>query len=185
MAYADDLLKLAQQIASLPAEQSPQPALRRAVSTAYYALFHLLIAEAVANCNAPEFRAALARLFDHGRMKGACAEKVSKLDEFFKKQPPDGTERTVKLHLYNVAQTFSEAQNNRNEADYNLRKEWQPGQVSLLIDGVSGAFESWRIVRDEPEARGFLISMLPGKERRQPDKPRKGRRPTFDDDTPS
>src|SRR6266481_574566 len=39
----------------ISAQKKPQPSLRRALSTAYYALFHLLISEAVANCSDPQF----------------------------------------------------------------------------------------------------------------------------------
>jgi hypothetical protein len=41
------------------------------VSTAYYALFHLLIRDAVLNWKRNDQRAALARAFDHGPMKKA------------------------------------------------------------------------------------------------------------------
>jgi hypothetical protein len=44
-----------------------QASLRRAVSTAYYALFHLPIDEAVGNWGVPRQRS---RTFDHGKMKG-------------------------------------------------------------------------------------------------------------------
>jgi hypothetical protein len=66
MAYPDDLLQFAQEIANLHPDKAHQPSLRRAVSTGYYALFHLLISDAIANCTDPQFRAALARVFDHG-----------------------------------------------------------------------------------------------------------------------
>ena len=69
MAYPDDLLGLARDIANLHPDEAHQPSLRRAVSTAYYALFHLLVTEAISNCSDPQFRATLARVFDHGPMK--------------------------------------------------------------------------------------------------------------------
>ena len=48
--------------------------LRRAVSTANYAAFHLLIADFVANWALPDQRARLGRMFEHRRMSGAaCA----------------------------------------------------------------------------------------------------------------
>ncbi len=46
MSFADDLLTQAEHLANWESEPT-QAALRRAVSTAYYALFHLLIDEAV------------------------------------------------------------------------------------------------------------------------------------------
>jgi uncharacterized protein (UPF0332 family) len=44
MAFADDLLADAHHLASRGGKRPNQSSLRRAVSTAYYALFHLLIA---------------------------------------------------------------------------------------------------------------------------------------------
>src|SRR5437016_4115246 len=111
MTYADELLELAQDIANLHAQDDPhQPSLRRAVSTAYYALFHLLISEATSNWSRPELRATLARVFDHGAMKQAADKKVSELNNYFKEKPPEGPERTVAYHLHNVADTFAQAQ---------------------------------------------------------------------------
>jgi uncharacterized protein (UPF0332 family) len=49
MAFADDLLKQAYHLANRESGEPKQASLRRAVSTAYYALFHLLIDEAVGN----------------------------------------------------------------------------------------------------------------------------------------
>jgi hypothetical protein len=178
MAYPDDLLQFAQEIASLHSDEAHQPSLRRALSTAYYALFHLLISDAISNCTDPQFRATLARAFDHGPMKQASEKKLSELNDFFDQRPPEGPERIIKYHLYNVAETFSQAQHNRNEADYNLLRECQPTQVSLLLEGIADAFKSWTIIRHEPVARDYLISMLPSRERKQNEKPRSKPRPT-------
>jgi hypothetical protein len=176
MAY--DLLQFAQEMASLRLEEVHQPSLRRAVSTGYYALFHLLISDAIVNCTDPQFRATLARVFEHGPMKQASDKKLSELNDFFDQRPQEGPERTVRYHLYNVAETFSQAQQNRNEADYNLLREWQPTQVWLLLEGIADAFKSWNIIRHEALARDYLISMLPSRERKQNEKPRSKPRPT-------
>src|SRR6266567_7288616 len=61
MAFPDDLLELAQDLRSLHSEGPHQASLRRAVSTAYYALFHLLISEATANWARPELRVPLSK----------------------------------------------------------------------------------------------------------------------------
>ena len=62
MAFADDLLALAQDISDLPSTGRRQATIRRAISTAYYALFHLLILEATLNWARPELRPILAKL---------------------------------------------------------------------------------------------------------------------------
>jgi hypothetical protein len=109
MAFPDDLLELAHDLANLHRESPHQASLRRAVSTAYYAIFHLLIFEATANWARPELRAILGRCFDHGQMKAASETKVSQINTAFKdnlgtkerrpnepKPPQAGTERRKK-----------------------------------------------------------------------------------------
>ncbi len=173
MAYADELLQLAREIVNLHPNEAHQGSLRRALSTAYYALFHLLISDAVASCTEPRLRASLARMFDHGPMMQASERKMSALKDFFKQRPAKGQEYDLNDHLYSIAETFSEAHYNRHEADYNLIREWQPTEVSLLIERVADAFNRWSIIRENPAARDYLISMLPSREKKQPEKNRR------------
>src|SRR5262249_2293365 len=118
MAFADDLLTLARDIAKLPAERR-QANLRRAVSTAYYALFHLLVSEATLNWARPELRPMLGRLFDHGQIYSASNAKKAALNRYFKGSPPSGPERTIAEHLRTVCDTFVQAYQRRIDADYN------------------------------------------------------------------
>lgn len=55
-------------------ENPTQASLRRAVSTAYYALFHFLIDEAVGNWGVVRQRSILARSFEHSNMKRVTAD---------------------------------------------------------------------------------------------------------------
>jgi hypothetical protein len=72
MAFPDDLLEQAYDLANKEPINPKQASLRRAVSTAYYALFHLLIDEAVSKWAVERQRSILARTFEHGKMKGIC-----------------------------------------------------------------------------------------------------------------
>jgi hypothetical protein len=90
MPYAEELLELAQDIANLHPEQAHQSSLRRAVSTAYYALFYLLISEATTNWSRPELRATLARVFDHGPMKQAADRRNTIAPKPTTTHPGDG-----------------------------------------------------------------------------------------------
>jgi hypothetical protein len=76
MPFADDLLEQAYHLANREPEDPKQASLRRAVSTAYYALFHLLIEEAVGNWGVARQRSILARTFEHGKMKSICDDHV-------------------------------------------------------------------------------------------------------------
>ncbi len=164
-------------MAELYPANAHQPSLRRAVSTAYYALFHLLISDAVAYCGDPQLANALARIFEHGAMKSASDSKVSEINSLFDPKPPGEPERTITFHLHNVAETFGQAQNNRLDADYNLAREWHPGQVSLLVEEVEATFKSWDVVRSEKAAKDYLLSMLPTRERKQPQAGKPGKSP--------
>ena len=72
MALAEDLLEQAFLLLNKESKNPKQASLRRAVSTAYYALFHLLIQEASANWIRKDTRDHLARAFEHRTMKQAC-----------------------------------------------------------------------------------------------------------------
>ena len=166
MPYPDDLLELAQRLADLHPERPNQASLRRAVSTAYYALFHLLISEATANWARPELRATLGRCFDHGPMKTASETRVAQINAILKNNPPAGAERTVAIHLRTVANAFIQAQQRRNDADYNVAKEWTSVEVDTQIASVNEAFQAWKLIRDEGVAQAYLISLLGPKDRR-------------------
>ncbi|HTX37316.1 MAG TPA: hypothetical protein VME43_19950, partial [Bryobacteraceae bacterium] len=101
MPYHDDLLAQAGHLAQLDRTRPKQVNLRRAISAAYYAMFHLLISSAVNNWRIERQRADLGRAFQHGTMKGACRSMVS--------PSPD---------LKIVAKTFIDLQQNRHRADY-------------------------------------------------------------------
>jgi uncharacterized protein (UPF0332 family) len=162
MAFPDDLLKLAQDLADL---QPPnQASLRRAVSTAYYAIFHLLVSAAAANWSRPELRATLGRLFDHGPMKQASTYHRDLSNSVLAGNPTEA-EKALFRHLRTVADTFVQAQQRRHEADYNTAKEWTPHEVYTQIDSVKAAFEAWNTIRDQNVAQEYLLSLL-GKERR-------------------
>jgi uncharacterized protein (UPF0332 family) len=114
MALADDLLEQAKHLASREPKRPKQASLKRAVSTAYYSLFHLLIAAAILNWKNTWHRAHVARGFDHKSMKDASYKTANKQFE-----APD---TVVGEHLKVVARAFVELQERRNAADYNYAK---------------------------------------------------------------
>jgi uncharacterized protein (UPF0332 family) len=160
MLFAEDLLDLARDIADMDADNPRQASLRRAVSTAYYALFHLLISEATSNWRQVELRPALGRIFEHGKMKNASSNRAQTLNAILKKTPAGHPEPVVAANLLVVADAFLQAHRQREDADYNTSRDWTRTEVWNLIDSVSKAFESWRAIRDEPEAQAYLVSLL-------------------------
>ena len=159
MAYADDLLELARDLANLEPVNPRQACLRRAVSTAYYALFHLLISDATLNWARPELRSDLGRLFAHGKMKTACESRRSDIDRLLKGKELGIEERAVVEDLRIVAHTFIQTQDRRERADYDSGKDWTQTDVLIQVDQVAVAFESWSAIRETPVAQAFLVSL--------------------------
>lgn len=136
---------------------SPNQAfLRRAVSTGYYALFHLLIESATANWRHTAARPTLARAFDHGVMKTACTNQRDSLNKTKKERPLTSPEEK----LLAVTNTFVNAQEERNEADYNPTRTWQKVDVVKFIHGVVSAFRAWESIQHDAIAQGFLVTLL-------------------------
>ena len=158
--YPDDLLEVAQHLSKLDSENPRQACLRRAASTAYYALFHLLITEATSNWKHTELRSELGRLFGHGKMKTASEKKRAELQASFKKNPLQSPDLMIFKHLLTVTDVFIQVQQRREEADYDTGKVWNQTDVLTQIAAVRTAFESWRAIREEPVAQAYLVSLL-------------------------
>jgi hypothetical protein len=93
-------------------------------------------------------------------MKSASEGKCRALNAKFAKNPPPSQELLVSKRLHTVADTFIQAQQKRNDADYDTGKQWTRTDVLTQIDAVSAAFESWKAIRDEPVAQAYLVSLL-------------------------
>lgn len=131
------------------------------MSTAYYALFHLLIEEATKNWERAAQRPLLARAFEHRIMKRACDKKRSELSALMGKDPPPSPhERAVAKHLYTVVNTFIQAQQQRHTADYDNSTQWTRAEVLTLIAAVDAAFRGWKTIRREDLAQDFLVTLL-------------------------
>jgi hypothetical protein len=152
MAFADDLLEQAEFLANREPVQPKQASLRRAVSTAYYALFHLLIDEAVGNWGIARQRSVLARTFDHAKMKNVCEAHVT---NFYKAGSLPAT-----VPLKNVAQTFGTLQQQRHIADYDNGFVWKRTDAVAQIDLAIAAFVDWRGIRGSDEAQDYLLALF-------------------------
>lgn len=155
MAYHDDLIQHATFLSDLNTPNEPkQVDLRRAVSAAYYSLFHLLTTEAAQNWKHPGQRHRFARLFDHGRMK-TCAAKVAS-----RPLPDDPAEASVIADLKLVASVFVELQQARHTADYDNSKVWSRAQVWEMIYLTENAMEAWSKIRERDSAQDFLLELM-------------------------
>jgi hypothetical protein len=161
MGIAEDLLALADRLA-FPVDGEPQQAcFRRAISTAYYALFHLLVQEAVQNWNGPPTtQLGLERKFEHRTMKEVSNSVVKGNWRRWSNPSP-----AVPTQLSGVAAAFVDLQEKRHQADYDNAKTWSAIEVRNLVSDAHDAFENWTTVRTHPAANEYLLSLLIGNKR--------------------
>jgi uncharacterized protein (UPF0332 family) len=150
--FADDLLEQAKHLLNKDGDALKQASLRRAISTAYYALFHLLIDEAVGKWGVEHQRSTLARTFEHGSMAKICEESVKSF--YIAQQPP------ALAPLKDVAHTFNELQQKRLIADYDNSIVWTKANAETWVEKADTAFKNWRSVRSLPEAQDFLLYLF-------------------------
>lgn len=160
MAFPDDLIEQALHLAQREPKRPKQASLRRAVSTAYYALFHLLTTETAKNWKRPSERHKLARMFEHSLMGKVCTAKRNELNVHFSKNPPPGPQLDAAKHLHTVAETFVQMLQHRQTADYDSATKWTRTDAIEKIESVKAAFESWKAIRREQAAQEFLVTLL-------------------------
>ena len=163
MALHSDLFSQARHLAERDPARPRQANLRRAVSAAYYALFHFLIDAA---CR--EFlggvaadvglREVMTRAFGDRGMKDAS-------NQFQSGNLPKGwanifAGNPIPSNLRIIARTFVEAQEKRHEADYDLSIRFIRPDVLAIINRVDRAINIWQNLSGTREARLYLISLL-------------------------
>jgi uncharacterized protein (UPF0332 family) len=146
-----DLLEQAVRLATIDVKKPKQASLRRAISAAYYAMFHLLVDETCrvqigALHNQAPFRQVLGRAFTHGAMKDACKSfGGGTLRKEVAKGLPVGF--TIPGEIRELAATFVDLQRKRHLADYDLTERFKRKDVLALIAEVRK--------RHRPKTPGF------------------------------
>lgn len=164
MALAHDLLSQARQLAYREPKRPKQASLRRSVSTAYYALFHLLVdaaAREVVSGNGTEtLRGRVARACDHSKMKKLC-HAIANWDP---NQPPQSLAELMGHSpsdaLRQVARAFVDLQQARHEADYDLNRRFSRDHVEALLGTAETAFAAFEgLDRRAWERRVFALGI--------------------------
>jgi hypothetical protein len=160
MALHHDLLEQANHLALREPKKPRQASLRRAVSVAYYAVFHLLVSEGARKLSPTHpgaLRGHIGRAFAHGDMKTVCVQ-------FAAGSPAARTLPLVALplapDLVSVASAFVELQEARHSADYDTSMVFNRFDVLQKIRTARRAFTSWTVVRGTPNASVFLAALL-------------------------
>ena len=133
---------------------------RRAVSAAYYALFHHINA-AAASLIAPNVPAEtnhrIQRWFEHAKMKEICGRFIKpQLDQPLR----DLVGATAPPDLQNVARSFIDLQEARHNADYDLSFKLSSADAHQLITVAVRAIASWDRIATSAEANIFVLSLL-------------------------
>ena len=149
-----DLIETARRLTESGALQPTQADLRRAVSTAYYAVFHNLAGAAAdlltSSSRSPEWHQVY-RALEHGKARIACRQQAAM--------------RAFPMEIRAFAKAFVDLQDARHQADYALVGQYSKPDVLATIDAAEDAIGQFEQV-DDRHRRGFAVHVL--FKRRQP-----------------
>jgi hypothetical protein len=163
--HSERLLAQALHLAKRDRFRPEQANLRRAISTAYYAMFHAIVGSASAllagaGANERTLRLVLARTFTHTEMQRASRAFASGTSGLPGALSPalEGTQ--VSDDLRRFAGLFHRLQDDRHEADYDLSVRWRRGDVLVRISAVESCLGYLRRNRSAKDLRVYLASLL-------------------------
>jgi hypothetical protein len=168
LALHHDLLEQAVHLAMRENKKPKQASLRRAVSAAYYALFHLLVsdsARSISPAKPGELKTLVRRAFNHGQMRQICSNFVQgSAGKSGNKSIPPVTQNLLTLPLdpalVTVLEAFVDLQEARHQADYDLAKQWNRLDVLNHVQTARQAFIEWAKVRQTPNAAVFMAALV-------------------------
>ena len=165
MSLHGDLLKQAPSPCNQGTQASPRkPVLRRAISSAYYALFHCLVGEAtrmmISRNNRNALRERFSRAFYHSDMKEVCKPPHQKQSSQETLQKPLKVFPS-NLNLWTSPRAFVDLQEARYQADYNTyrlikRQGSHPSRPSSPVKPSTTGTSSAKA----PQADAFLVGLL-------------------------
>ena len=143
----------------------PQPSkteqidFRRAVSAAYYAVFHLLTMTAAEHWAIAADRNRFARLFEHNKIKAASQSLPIRLKECLGVAPSLQDRQTADTLRF-IAEEFVSLQQERHTADYDNSEVWSYAEVENAITRAHTLYISWNTIRNTPLAQSYLLDMM-------------------------
>lgn len=159
MTFAADLLEQAFHLAERDRGRPKQASLRRAVSAAYYSVFHLVAADAAARfASLPALRPAVGRAFEHRKIVAAARAIVS-----VHRSPRQ--QQWLLAHLCGAVSDrlsqfcggFVELHQERHIADYDIDAAFTREKALALVNTAEAAHAAWRAERASPNALVFLL----------------------------
>lgn len=156
----EHLLEQALHLANRERKRPRQASLRRATSTAYYALFHLLVRDAMRqigpNLDEGLYNRAY-RWFDHGTMY-KVAKAFSESDVRAVNTKDILLKNSGWMEL--IAELFVNLQELRHSADYDPGAVFIRAEVLEYLSFLHVVFDQWPSLRNTPECNAFLLSLL-------------------------
>jgi hypothetical protein len=150
----NELLAQAWHLAKKEPKHPLQASLRRAVSAAYYAVFHLLVdagGRSLTESADVKLRHQLQRAYNHGTMKFVC-QNLHLLNPILA--------LPLESELVDIASAFVDLQQARHDADYDYSIILIRTDVLQKIALADSALLNWKTVRNVPNARVFLAALL-------------------------
>lgn len=159
--FAQDLLEQAETLLKADLRKPKQANVRRAVSAAYYALFHLLIEEASLLVVNTEFsskplRQVVARAFTHNAMNEASKSFGSgNLPPLYNAL---FTGSALPSELKRIAAAFVDLQQNRHRADYDLSEPMSRQDALNAVQQVRSAMNDWNTLKQNNKEMARLYA---------------------------
>lgn len=164
--FSDSLLEQAQHLASRERGKPRQASLRRAVSDAYYSVFHLLCDDSAGTfvgrgAKDTSIRQLMTRAFVHTQMKEACLDvqrrnPSSLYQPYFLLFNPLGSPE-----LQRLSSNFVRLQTERHRADYDLSNPLTRSETFDILDLAEQARDDWNTLKIEnPELARFFSLLL-------------------------
>jgi uncharacterized protein (UPF0332 family) len=166
---SSDLLKQARSLASQDPNRSKDASVRRAISTAYYALFHFLIDEATriligTSLKDKPLRQLLSRCFQHQSMAKACKQIVDLANNRTNPASAYGSFAPSLLKhakdLQVVAKTFTDRQGHRHLADYDLGTNHSRADALISVREVEEAMRAWNRIKKADRRLVQLMAVM-------------------------
>lgn len=134
-----------------------QASLRRAISAAYYSLFHLLIDDGARRVtDNPALQPYVARSFQHTAVKDA-ANKIIAQSMKTPPWPAPLFTASIEPELIRVCNTFVDLQSLRHSADYNTAISFKRAEVVVAISRAQAAHQDWDLLKSSDNATVFLL----------------------------
>jgi hypothetical protein len=161
----EDLIAQAAKLIRPPPKGPPlQVDLRRAISAAYYGVFHATLT-AVADTfigrvhrGSPRYTLAY-RFVEHGRLKTFC--EVARRSPLPPKYQPYGPQGGFNADIQGFASAAAALQDNRHEADYDPRRRFRTSDALLAVNTARAALTHWNAAPAEQRTAFIILLVFP------------------------